>query len=47
MKDYKIDAIPAGIQGQTYVLLSINGTDFSDANVIAGPSILEVSKFSL
>lgn len=41
-KDYKIDTIPAGVSGQTYVLLSKSSTDFSDENIIAGPAILEV-----
>ncbi|KAL9116837.1 MAG: hypothetical protein Q9187_006632 [Circinaria calcarea] len=41
-KDYKIDTIPAGVSGQTYVLLSKNSTNFSDENIIAGPAILEV-----
>ena len=41
-KDYKIDQIPAGIQGQSYVVLSLNNTNFSDENIIAGPALLEV-----
>ncbi|MCJ1340416.1 hypothetical protein MMC09_005712 [Bachmanniomyces sp. S44760] len=41
-KDYKIDAIPAGVQGQTYVVLSKSATDVTDENIIAGPAILEV-----
>ena len=41
-KDYKIDLIPAGVQGQSYVVLSLSETDFSDENIIAGPAILEV-----
>ncbi|KAL8720291.1 MAG: hypothetical protein Q9225_002829 [Loekoesia sp. 1 TL-2023] len=40
--DYKIDKIPAGVAGQVYVALSKSSTDFSDENIIAGPSILEV-----
>ncbi|KAL8802676.1 MAG: hypothetical protein Q9223_006522 [Gallowayella weberi] len=40
--DYKIDAIPAGVQGQAYVVLSKSDTDFSDEKIIAGPQILEV-----
>ena len=41
-KDYKIDQIPAGVQGQSYVVLSLSNTDFSDESIIAGPAILEV-----
>lgn len=41
-KDYKIDAIPDGVSGQVYVVLSKSETDFSDENIIAGPAILEV-----
>lgn len=41
-KDYKIDAIPDGVSGQAYVVLSKSETDFSDENIIAGPAILEV-----
>ena len=41
-KDYKIDAIPEGVSGQTYVVLSKSSTDFSDEHIIAGPAILEV-----
>ena len=40
--DYKIDTIPAGVQGQSYVVLSKSCTDFSDENIIAGPAIIEV-----
>ncbi len=40
--DYKIDKIPAGVQGQSYVVLSKSCTDFSDENIIAGPAIIEV-----
>lgn len=40
--DYKIDRIPAGVQGQSYVVLSKSCTDFSDENIIAGPAIIEV-----
>ena len=40
--DYKIDRIPAGVQGQSYVVLSKSCTDFSDENIIAGPALLEV-----
>lgn len=29
-KDYKIHAIPAGVAGQVYVVLSTSATDFSD-----------------
>ncbi|MCJ1471484.1 hypothetical protein MMC13_000123 [Lambiella insularis] len=41
-KDYKVAALPAGIAGQVYVVLSKSDTDFSDENIIAGPAILEV-----
>ena len=41
-KDYKIDALPAGIAGQVYVVLSLSATSTSDENIIAGPAILEV-----
>ena len=41
-KDYKVDQIPAGVQGQSYVVLSLSDTNFSDENIIAGPSIIEV-----
>ena len=41
-KDYKIDAIPDGVSGQVYVVLSKSKTDFSDEHIIAGPAILEV-----
>jgi hypothetical protein len=41
-KDYKIDQIPAGVQGQTYIVLSRSSTDFSDESIIAGPAIVEV-----
>ena len=40
--DYKIDKIPAGVQGQSYVVLSKSCTDFSDENIIAGPAMMEV-----
>ena len=40
--DYQINRIPAGVAGQSYVLLSRSCDDFSDRNVIAGPAILEV-----
>lgn len=40
--DYKVDKIPAGIQGQTYIVLSRSSTDFSDESIIAGPVIVEV-----
>ncbi|KAL8910014.1 MAG: hypothetical protein Q9171_004674 [Xanthocarpia ochracea] len=40
--DYKVDRIPAGVSGQTYVVLSKSDTDFSDEQIIAGPAILEV-----
>lgn len=40
--DYKIDRIPAGVQGQSYVVLSKSCTDFSDESIIAGPALLEV-----
>ncbi|KAL8682007.1 MAG: hypothetical protein Q9186_001883 [Xanthomendoza sp. 1 TL-2023] len=40
--DYKIDRIPAGVQGQAYVVLSKSSTDFSDEKIIAGPAIIEV-----
>ncbi len=39
---YVVDTIPEGISGQVYVLLSRSEEDFSDANVIAGPAIIEV-----
>ncbi|KAL8657229.1 MAG: hypothetical protein Q9226_002124 [Calogaya cf. arnoldii] len=42
--DYKIDRIPAGVVGQTYVVLSKSATDFSDEQVIAGVGLLEVYK---
>lgn len=41
-KDYKIDAIPEGVAGQVYVVLSKSDTKFNDENIIAGPAILEV-----
>ena len=41
-KDYKIDAIPDGVSGQAYVVLSKSMTDFTDENIIAGPAIIEV-----
>ena len=41
-KDYKIDKIPAGLSGPTYVMLSKSCTEFTDENFIAGPAILEV-----
>ncbi|KAI9881615.1 MAG: hypothetical protein M1830_000179 [Pleopsidium flavum] len=41
-QDYKIDTIPGGVMGQVYVVLSKSRTDFSDENIIAGPSIIEV-----
>lgn len=40
--DYKVDKIPAGVQGQVYIVLSRSSTDFSDESIIAGPVILEV-----
>ncbi|KAI4246373.1 MAG: hypothetical protein L6R40_002041 [Gallowayella cf. fulva] len=40
--DYKIDRIPAGVQGQAYVVLSKSDTNFSDEKIIAGPQIIEV-----
>ncbi|MCJ1388959.1 hypothetical protein MMC18_001811 [Xylographa bjoerkii] len=41
-KDYKISAIPAGVAGMVYIVLSTSATDFGDENIIAGPAILEV-----
>ncbi|KAL2045308.1 hypothetical protein N7G274_002391 [Stereocaulon virgatum] len=40
--DYYVDRIPAGVAGQSYVLLSRSCDDFSDRNVVAGPAVLEV-----
>ncbi|KAI9802546.1 MAG: hypothetical protein M1833_001618 [Piccolia ochrophora] len=40
--DYKIDAIPAGIAGQTYVVLTTDPAAATDETIIAGPAILEV-----
>ena len=34
--------IPAGVVGQSYVLLTKSMTDCSDASVVAGPTILEI-----
>jgi len=42
-RDYKIGKIPAGVMGQTYVVLSRSCTDFTDENIIAGPALFEVS----
>lgn len=45
--DYMVDMIPAGVSGQTYVVLSRSCTDFTDETIIAGPAILEVCIFLL
>lgn len=42
-RDYKIDRIPAGVVGQTYVVLSKSDKDFSGVNIVAGPAVIEVS----
>ena len=41
--DYGVDRIPEGVLGQSYVFLSRSGDDFSDSNIIAGPTIIQVS----
>lgn len=40
--DYRVDRIPVGVMGQSYVILSRSCDDFSDQYIIAGPAILEV-----
>ncbi|TID24183.1 ferritin-like domain-containing protein [Venturia nashicola] len=35
--------VPAGFHGQSYVVLTTNGTDSSDGNIVAGPAIVEIS----
>ncbi|KAL9136053.1 MAG: hypothetical protein Q9175_002740 [Cornicularia normoerica] len=41
--DYMVDAIPTGVLGQAYVVLSKPCQDPSDENIVAGPAILEAS----
>lgn len=40
-KDLKVDKIPAGVQGPTYILISRSDTKFTDEELIAGPAIIE------
>ena len=40
--DYKIDRIPPGISGQTYIFLCLSDEDFVDENILAGPVIMEI-----
>lgn len=42
--DYFVEKIPEVVSGQVYVLLSRSDKDFSDANIVAGPAIIEVEK---
>ena len=41
-KDYKIDKIPDGVLGQSYVVLSTSKSEVRDEDIVAGPAILEV-----
>ena len=43
--DYKVDKIPNGVLGQSYVVLSRSDVDVSDEQIVAGPAILEVCLF--
>jgi len=35
--------VPAGFHGQSYVVLTTNGTDSSDGSIVAGPAIVEIA----
>lgn len=43
LADYRVDTVPEGALGQVYVVLSRSDVDFSDEQIIAGPSIIEVA----